>query len=110
MIRTVWAMDENEETLAAHRPESSGDASSGRTHSAGEMGTAVNTEGSTGTGTEVEVIVGEIPDAKELTRMLWTARCSFADHGLLGTFESQAEAEECRNQHLVREHDHTESN
>jgi hypothetical protein len=106
----VWAMDENEETLVAHPPESTGDASSGRTHSAGETGTAVNTEGSTGPGNKVEVVVGEIPDAKDLARMLWTARCSDAGHGLLGTFDSQAEAEECRNQHLVSAHGQTEAN
>jgi hypothetical protein len=51
-----------------------------------------------------EVIVGEIPDADDLTRMLWTARCTIPAHGLLGTFENEAKAENARRQHLLTEH------
>jgi hypothetical protein len=32
-----------------------------------------------------EVIIGEIPDAEDSTKLLWTARCDDADHDLLGT-------------------------
>jgi hypothetical protein len=51
-----------------------------------------------------QVIVGEIPDADDLTHMLWTARCTIPAHGLLGTFEDQAKAENARRQHLLTEH------
>jgi hypothetical protein len=46
-----------------------------------------------------EVIVGEIPDEHDLTRMLWTARCTL--HGLLGTVDSREEAELLREKHLL---------
>jgi hypothetical protein len=51
-----------------------------------------------------QVIVGEIPDAGDPSHMLWTARCTLALHGLLGTFEDRAEAESAKLQHLVTAH------
>ena len=106
---TIWSMDKSEETPEYRRTESSGNVAGNQTRSAGEMGTAVNTEKSAGAGSRVEVVVGEIPDAEDLTRMLWTARCTDAGHGLLGTFAQQTEAEECRKQHLVGDHGQTGS-
>ncbi len=54
----------------------------------------------------VDVVVGEIPDAEDLSHMLWTTRCD--QHGLLGTFEDRDSAEEVQEQHLV-EHGRTQS-
>src|SRR5665213_1453473 len=68
---------------------------------AGEKGTADDSAFDAGLG---EVIVGEIPDADDLTRMVWTARCTIPAHGLLGTFESPAKAENARRQHLLMMH------
>jgi hypothetical protein len=48
---------------------------------------------------EIDVIVGEIPDAEDLSHMLWTTRCD--DHGLLGTFEDRDSARDLQRQHLV---------
>ena len=48
-----------------------------------------------------EVIIGEIPDAHDLSVMLWTARCTLPAHGLLGTFESREDAERLRERHLL---------
>ncbi len=51
-----------------------------------------------------EVIIGEIPDAEDSTKLLWTARCDDADHDLLGTFETRDQAEAARTTHLQSEH------
>ena len=51
-----------------------------------------------------EVIIGEIPDAHDLSHMLWTARCTVPSHGLLGTFENREEAENAKRAHLLRDH------
>ncbi len=72
----------------------------GETVSAGEAGNAVADDSARDVGLE-EVIVGEIPDAADITRMLWTARCTNPAHGLLGTFGSQEQAEQAKAQHLV---------
>jgi hypothetical protein len=65
------------------------------TASAGEMGQAAEDAGLG------EVIVGEIPDPNDLTHMVWTARCTIPAHGLLGTFEDQAQAEQAKERHLL---------
>jgi hypothetical protein len=69
--------------------------------SAGEFGLADDAATDAGL---AQVIVGEIPDAGDPSRMLWTARCTVARHGLLGTFEDRAEAEVAKQQHLVTAH------
>jgi hypothetical protein len=57
-------------------------------------------EGSGGdAATASEVIIGEIPDEHDITKLLWTARCSL--HGLLGTVETREEAELLRERHLL---------
>jgi hypothetical protein len=48
---------------------------------------------------KADVLVGEIPDEHDLSRMLWTARCHI--HGLLGTVDSREEAERIRARHLL---------
>jgi hypothetical protein len=48
---------------------------------------------------EIDVIVGEIPDAEDLSHLLWTTRCD--EHGLLGTFEDRDSARDLQRQHLV---------
>jgi hypothetical protein len=67
------------------------------TFSAGEVGDA--TRGGFEDVACAEVIVGEIPDEHDLTRMLWTARCTI--HGLLGTVGTREEADLLRSAHLV---------
>lgn len=52
----------------------------------------------------VEVIIGEIPDARDSTKMLWTARCQDADHDLLGTFDTRDQAEAAGTKHLQSAH------
>jgi hypothetical protein len=49
---------------------------------------------------EVEVIVGEIPAADDPTTMLWTVRCTLAEHDILGHYDTRSEAEEVRADHL----------
>lgn len=73
----------------------------GDTVSAGEAGDAVSEDFTQDAGLE-EVVVGEIPDASDITRMLWTARCTNPAHGLLGTYETQEQAEQAKEQHLIR--------
>ena len=68
---------------------------------AGEKGTADDSAFDAGLG---EVIVGEIPDADDLTRMLWTARCTVPTHGLLGTFPTHEAAETAKQRHLLMAH------
>ncbi len=92
MSETAWPGYEESMT-------DTGDGSSGiePTASAGESGAATSVPES-----GFEVVVGEIPDAEDLTRMLWTARCTV--HGLLGTYPDRVIAEAAREQHLVDEH------
>jgi hypothetical protein len=85
--------------------ESAKDPTDGETFSAGETGRAVGEADYPLDGGKVEVVVGEIPDPKDLAHMLWTARCDYPEHGLLGTFLERAEAEECRRRHLVGAHE-----
>jgi hypothetical protein len=81
-------------TTEGERPQ--GD---GTTVSAGEGGTA-DDSGDAGP----EVVIGEIPAADEPTVMLWTARCSHPDHGLLGHFRTRADAEKVRTEHIESAH------
>ena len=67
------------------------------TFSAGEVGDAPI--GGVGDIAGVEVIVGEIPDEHDLTKMLWTARCTI--HGQLGSVASRQDAELLRQKHLL---------
>ena len=53
---------------------------------------------------DVEVIIGEIPDADDITVMRWTARCSDPEHDLLGTFDSEQEARHAKEEHLASQH------
>ena len=69
--------------------------------SAGEFGLAQG--GATDAGLP-QVIVGEIPDADDPSHLLWTARCSFPAHGLLGRFEERSGAEAAKQRHLVSAH------
>ena len=94
-------------------PESSqlpnGDADAGTalsqdSFSLGETGEAVDTAGPSTDAGQAEVIVGEIPDAHELTRLVWTARCTFPPHGLLGTFPDREGAEQKKREHLLVKH------
>src|ERR1035441_330621 len=67
-----------------------------------EKGTADDSAFDAGLG---EIIVGEIPDADDLTRWLWTARCTVPTHGLLGTFATREAAESAKQRHLLVAHD-----
>ncbi|HEX3794246.1 MAG TPA: hypothetical protein VHV57_07070 [Acidimicrobiales bacterium] len=51
-----------------------------------------------------EVFVGEIPDPDDLSRMLWTTRCTFSPHGLLGTFDTEELAQKAKQEHLLIKH------
>jgi hypothetical protein len=53
------------------------------TFSAGEVGQAVAGDGAAEDAGLGDVIIGEIPDAHNLARMLWTARCTVPPHGQL---------------------------
>jgi hypothetical protein len=77
-----------------------GSTSTGSTGSSGGDAAA----GSAQDAGSAEVIVGEIPDASDLTHMLWTTRCTFSAHGLLGTFEDKEAAEKVRGEHLLSKH------
>jgi hypothetical protein len=66
--------------------------------SAGEGGEA--SDAPAASASDVEVVVGEIPDAHDLSRMLWTARCTDEAHGLLGTVPTRDEAEALAASHL----------
>jgi hypothetical protein len=74
--------------------------------SAGETGEAVDADVPARDPDAAEVIIGEIPDAEDLSHMLWTARCTFEGHGLLGTFDSREMAEAAKQDHLVAQHGH----
>ena len=49
-------------------------------------------------------IVGEIPNTQDLTPMVWAARCSDPDHGLLGYFATREDAEGAKEKHLRSNH------
>jgi hypothetical protein len=70
----------------------------------GEAGEAVGAAAPTEAAGQAEVIVGEIPDAHEITKLVWTARCTFPPHGLLGTFPDREQAEEMKREHLLAKH------
>jgi hypothetical protein len=72
--------------------------------SAGETGQAVDGDATASSEGAAEVIIGEIPDAEDLTHMLWTVRCSDDPHGRIGTFETREEAEQAKRDHLLNEH------
>jgi hypothetical protein len=52
----------------------------------------------------VSIIIGEIPDAHDLSVMRWTARCTDASHDLLGYYDSRGEAEAAGQEHLDTVH------
>jgi hypothetical protein len=74
------------------------------TFSAGEVGRAVDADEAGVDAGLGDVIIGEIPDAHNLSHMLWTARCTVPSHGLLGTFENREMAEDAKRTHLVLLH------
>jgi hypothetical protein len=51
-----------------------------------------------------EVIIGKIPDAHDLSTILWTARCSLPSHDLLGHFDTREEAEQASAEHVQQAH------
>jgi hypothetical protein len=77
------------------------DAAEEDTISAGETGEAVAIGDAAQDAGLEEVIVGEIPDASDITRLRWTARCANPAHGLLGTFDCQEQAEQAKEHHLL---------
>ena len=97
----------SENTEASLLPEGEPDAGtaiSQGSFSLGETGEAVDTAGPSTDVGQAEVIVGEIPDAHEITRLVWTARCTFPPHGLLGTFPDREGAEMKKREHLLAKH------
>jgi hypothetical protein len=72
--------------------------------SAGEAGAAVDAGGASEDAGQAQVIVGEIPDEHDLTKMLWTARCTFPPHVLLGKFSTREQAEQKKEEHLLARH------
>jgi hypothetical protein len=72
---------------------------------AGEEGATTDAASST---RAIDVIIGEVPAADNPTVLLWTARCGDPDHDLLGKFETRADAEEARDDHLRVAHPATE--
>lgn len=72
--------------------------------SAGEGGKAAEVEIPTASGTKAEVIIGKIPDTHDLATLLWTARCSDPDHGLLGHFDTEEAAIAAKDDHLASQH------
>ena len=74
------------------------------TISAGETGRAVDGDGPPTRGSDVEVVIGEIPDAHDITVLHWTARCSCPEHDLLGSFDSEQEAHAAKADHLATQH------
>jgi hypothetical protein len=75
-----------------------GEGSDNEAISAGESGQAAE-GGGRDAAVAPEVIIGEIPDEHDITKMLWTARCSL--HGLLGSVETREGAELLRERHLL---------
>jgi hypothetical protein len=74
------------------------------TISAGEAGRAADASASSTNQSDVEVIIGEIPDADDISVMRWTARCSDPEHDLLGHFDSEEEARHAKEEHLASQH------
>ena len=72
--------------------------------SAGEGGQATSDVPSPQTGVGADIIIGEIPDAHDLSHMRWTARCSDASHDLVGYYDSRTEAEQAGGEHLSAQH------
>jgi len=72
--------------------------------SAGEAGAAVDAGDASEDAGQAQVIVGEIPDEHDLTKMLWTARCTFPPHGLIGKFDTRDLAERKKEEHLLARH------
>ena len=72
--------------------------------SAGEAGRAADADDSSTSQSDVEVIIGEIPDAHDISVMRWTARCSDPEHDLLGYFDSEQEARQAQEEHLASQH------
>ncbi len=72
--------------------------------SAGEAGRAADVDDSSTSQSDVEVIIGEIPDAHDISVMRWTARCSDPEHDLLGSFDSEQEARDAKEEHLAAQH------
>lgn len=75
-------------------------APAGAPPSAGEAGEASEDSISSA----AEIIIGEIPDADDLSVMRWTARCSIEEHDLLGYFDSRSEAEAAGAEHFESAH------
>lgn len=69
------------------------------TFSAGETGEAQGDSS-----LRPEVIIGEIPKAEDPTTMCWTARCTEAEHDLLGYFDTRSEAEDEGARHMASDH------
>jgi hypothetical protein len=74
------------------------------TISAGEAGREADADASSTSQSDVEVIIGKIPDADDISVMRWTARCSDAEHDLLGHFDSEEEARHAKEEHLASHH------
>jgi hypothetical protein len=55
-------------------------------------------------GPRAEIIIGEIPDAKDLSVMRWTARCTSDEHDLLGHYDTREEAEQAGAEHMASLH------
>ena len=72
--------------------------------SAGEAGRAADANDSSTSQSDVEVIIGEIPDAHDISVMRWTARCTDPEHDLLGYFDTEQEARQAREEHLASQH------
>ena len=72
--------------------------------SAGEAGRAADADNSSTSQSDVEVIIGEIPDAHDISVMRWTARCGDPEHDLLGYFDSEQEARQAQEEHLASQH------
>jgi|ERR1022692_3299809 hypothetical protein len=94
-------------TEAKRTTESSDDVSEAMAEgslSAGETGAALDAGSASEDAGRAQVIVGEIPDEDDLTKMLWTARCTFPPHGLLGKFGTREQAEQKKKEHLLARH------
>lgn len=72
--------------------------------SAGEAGRAADADDSSTSRSGVEVVIGEIPDAHDISVMRWTARCSDPEHDLLGYFDTEQVARQVREEHLASQH------
>jgi hypothetical protein len=89
-----------DQELAESRADETTGAPTEAPASAGESGEATeDTKSSAG-----EIIIGEIPDADDLSVMRWTARCTLDEHDLLGYFDSRSEAEAAGAEHVASAH------